>query len=595
MPFNRLFAVALIFVAAVLPFQIAWVLLPSPTFANEVIAILGWGGLLIGAGRMLTPGRHTRALQLAGIAGFVLLLTISTHVLTGLVFNPTTGLIWTFYIASAGACLVLAYAFASDSRRDQWIDWFAWCWLAGGSLAVAAELLQYLQISTNPFFISPLNTPGRMYGNIRQPNHLATFLATCIVGTGWLHYRGRLSILSATLGVATLSAGVVLTSSRTGLLVLAVLFLIAVWLTRHITNLRRRIWLFPVWIVGLNSALISLDKAKILPFFGAERTGSTIIRIAENTGSRIELWTNSMFLIRENWLFGVGFGQFQFHYLLSDVPVEFPIPFNNAHSLPLHLAVEFGLPVTVLILGLLAAAFFSARSALKSPAGLFAVLLLIPVGFHSLFEFPLWYAYFLFPSAAAFGLYLGMSADQPAKRIMLEAGKEKNAPPESTGSKFFLFAGMAIISLVLVALTHYLALAAIYKPGGTGDSFEERMETSRKAFLYAPWVKHSLLTSNRMESATPERWRQLVPLFDKAARFYMDDIFLYRYTVALTYSGDLERAKRTANALGLMQSPFIFKLLEYCQARPESEFKALAAFVSNPVHMTRSAKNFSAQ
>jgi hypothetical protein len=98
-----------------------------------------------------------------------------------------------------------------------------------------------------------------------------------------------------------------------------------------------------------------------------------------------------------------------------------------------------------------------------------------------------------------------------------------------------------------------------------------------------------------MESATPERWRQLVPLFDKAARFYMDDIFLYRYTVALTYSGDLERAKRTANALGLMQSPFIFKLLEYCQARPESEFKALAAFVSNPVHMTRSAKNFSAQ
>jgi len=37
------------FMAAALPYQIAMVILPSPTFLNELVALLGWSALIIAA------------------------------------------------------------------------------------------------------------------------------------------------------------------------------------------------------------------------------------------------------------------------------------------------------------------------------------------------------------------------------------------------------------------------------------------------------------------------------------------------------------------------------------------------------------------
>jgi O-Antigen ligase/Virulence factor membrane-bound polymerase, C-terminal/Protein glycosylation ligase len=468
------------------------------------------------------------------------------------------------------------------------MDLLALSWTIGCGLSIAAELVQFLQVSVHPYLVAPLRDAGRMYGNIRQPNHLATFLSTGLVAVAWLFYRKRVNLFWAAVAIAGISAGVALTSSRTGLVSMGVLFLCGVLLTRRIPFVRLVVWFFPIWIFGVVWVAVALAEADVLPYFGITRTGGTFTNLAENSGARFELWANTLSIIRENWVLGTGFGQFQFYYLLSDIPIEFPTAFNNAHNLPLHLATEFGVPITLLVVVLLGRSLYLSRSALRDSLGRTGLLFLVPVAVHSLFEFPLWYAYFLLPASAIFGGIVGRGGEG-ARTDTVQNLPGSDRPPRG---KILVFGGLATIGCLFVAVAHYLALGAIYKPGGAGDTLEERRETAKRAFIYGHWINNSIATSILLENPSEEQVKRLLPMFDQAARFNMDELFLYRYTLVLMHNNQYERAKRTAYALGLRQSPFVFKLKAYCDGRPEPEFKALSAFLAEPTSMRVSAKDF---
>ena len=80
--------------------------------------------------------------------------------------------------------------------------------------------------------------------------------------------------------------------------------------------------------------------------FGAETRFSTN---GDVSSSRFAIWSNTLALIRAHPWSGVGFGEFNFAWTLTpfpDRPVAF---FDHTHNLALHLAVELGIPLTLVV------------------------------------------------------------------------------------------------------------------------------------------------------------------------------------------------------------------------------------------------------
>ena len=130
----------------------------------------------------------------------------------------------------------------------------------------------------------------------------------------------------------------------------------------------------------------------------------------EDCGSRLMLWSNVLHPITEKPWLGWGWGEFDFaHFItLCNQPRFYDI-LDNAHNLPLHLAVELGLLAALLIYGgftwwVLRRKPWAERHATRQMAlAVIAVITVITVILlHSMLEYPLWYGRFRWrlPSAS---------------------------------------------------------------------------------------------------------------------------------------------------------------------------------------------------
>ena len=142
---------------------------------------------------------------------------------------------------------------------------------------------------------------------------------------------------------------------------------------------------------------------------------------AEGTcGSRLILWGNVLHLIAQKPWLGWGWGDLAWaHYSTLYPGARFCYILDNAHNLPLHLAVSLGIPAAVLICMLLAfLALLACPWSEQNPARQMAWCVLLVIGVHSLVEYPLWYG--PFQTAALICLWLlwvtrkGRSPAQPA-------------------------------------------------------------------------------------------------------------------------------------------------------------------------------------
>jgi hypothetical protein len=122
--------------------------------------------------------------------------------------------------------------------------------------------------------------------------------------------------------------------------------------------------------------------------------------------SRLTLWRNVLHLIGQRPWLGWGWGELDYAHFITLYPgPRFCEILDNAHNLPLHLAVELGIPAALLICG--SATWMVVRvkpwreiDPMRQMA--WAVLALILL--HSMLEYPLWYG----PFQLAVGLSLGL-------------------------------------------------------------------------------------------------------------------------------------------------------------------------------------------
>jgi len=295
--------------------------------------------------------------------------------------GPMTALVpWLVALAAVAGLLGLQ-ALWQPQRHVNGSGW-PWAaasgWLLAGALSSAIALIQYFGLSAS---LSPwINTTplGEAFGNLPQP------------ASERLQYAWRSGVLGLAL---LLGIGNAVSSSRTGLFQ-AMLLLALVW---HWGGLRRPA--IRQVVIGFVSAYVL--ALLVLPFMVGLSPWSSGAWARLHTGdavcfSRITLWRNVLTLIAEHPWFGWGWGELDFaHYItLYDGP-RFCDILDNAHNLPLHLAVELGVPTALALCGLLTVWVLRARPWAETDATRqLAWSVLAVVGLHSLLEYPLWYGPF---------------------------------------------------------------------------------------------------------------------------------------------------------------------------------------------------------
>jgi O-antigen ligase len=314
-------------------------------------------------------------------------------------------------LGSAVVLVALAAGAGAWAVREGEVRIVARAWWIAAALSAAFALLQYFALA-GPFapWVS-VTEAGTAYANLRQRNQFATLTAIGMAALLWETRGGARVAIMAPLA-AWLAIGNAASGSRTGLVELLVLIALALaWPGRSRAQ---------AVVAGTALGTYALAAAA-LPWLLLSLTGAEGVSLWERVsapgacGSRSVLWSNVADLIRERPWVGWGWGELDFaHFSTLYAGPRFCDILDNAHDLPLHLAVEFGLPVAVLICGAVLYAALRARPWREmDSARQLAWSVVTLVAMHSLLEYPLWYS----PFQIAVGVSIGMLWPQDARTL----------------------------------------------------------------------------------------------------------------------------------------------------------------------------------
>ena len=521
---------------------------PSATLINQAASIICWGAAMLvvvaplaGTGRVLW-GSDVRSLA----AGFLLALAAA------LLAAVQSGLPWSLAISDVGtiaAALIVGTAGAvvqRSGRGEFLLSSFCLGLAIAGVLSAAIGIVQvYAPNFADGTWIAKSGIPGRAVGNMRQPNHLSSLLLWGIIAVVYLGEAPKQPWRRAVVwGIAALLVfGVVLSGSRTGALGTGVLLLWGLLERRYSRSTRWLLMLMPlayfVFWLG-NSAWADYSHH----VFGGEARFSTS---GDISSSRYAIWSNTIELIKMHPWFGVGFGEFNFAWTLTpfpDRPVAF---FDHTHNLPLQLLVEMGIPLGLLVLGLLLFALYCAlRSVMPQPdrdpslppqMSSAAFMIVLMIGLHSLLEYPLWYAYFLLPTAFAFGLCLG---DPPR-------GKEPAPDSPAKEASIWRIRPLLVASLLMFAggvflLVDYMKVVAIFSVNENAPPLAQRIADGRRSMFFAHHADYAAAT-------IAEHPSQVMYAFKRAPHYLLDVRLMMAWAKALNEAGETDKARYVAQRL----------------------------------------------
>ena len=321
-------------------------------------------------------------------------------------------------VTLACAAFVLLWFKANEFFNPEMV---ALAWLVAAGLSSVMGLLQYFGGTAG---LSPWVTAtavGEAYANLRQRNQFASLTNIGLAALLWWAAQSRLRqprVLRRTGMVAVsmlLAAGNAASSSRTGLLQLLLLGgLVWIWGGWRRPETRR---LMSAAIVAYLVAALALPAFLGLNLsehgmWGRLSTGDPACN------SRITLWRNVLHLISLHPWLGWGWGELDYAHFITLYPgPRFCEILDNAHNLPLHLAVELGIPAALLMCGGLVWLVLRARPWLDTaPSRQLAWSVMAMILLHSMLEYPLWYG----PFQLALGLCLGLLWPAPVNTRLQE-------------------------------------------------------------------------------------------------------------------------------------------------------------------------------
>jgi len=624
--------------ALTVPLLLAYNTSPSTTFFNQAVTVLGWGALALwgGLGKKGTvvPPRQGRRVP-PSVGPLVACAVICGWLFWSWARGDQTPSILASSTGVIAACMVVHRTGFAVSAQGQCAAAVKGLWLAmviAGLLSALVALVQVFAPSWGDGnWIAYSSVAGRAVGNLRQPNQLSSLLLWAAIAViGWReladHCRTSAqtqatttrspgpdpvhpatSVTLSTALLALLTFAIVLTASRTGLVGVA---LLALWGLADRRLSRSSRWLLiatPVMYAIAWWGMAWWAQASEHTFGGQQRLAEGDI-----SGSRFRIWADALQLIVAHPWTGVGWGNFNFAWSLTPFPNRHTAFFDHTHNLPLQLAVELGVPMALLICGLLLWALWQAWQRARaadpaaSAAGRCAVMMIVLIGLHSLLEYPLWYAYFLLPTAFVWGFALGLPpatvelaagqqdfgrasggrGDTPvsagASESWVQAGTQgTTARPEAidqdqtaqlrrvgerttrVSSWPLAAAGALCVAGAVFSVFDYLRVADIFEVRTGAAPLEQRIEAGKRSVFFAHHAHYAAATV----SDTPG---QEMASFDIASHHLLDTRLMMAWAKAFAEVGDLDRARHLAERLREFRNPASAEFFAECdKARSE--------------------------
>lgn len=377
-------------------------------------------------------------------------------VILAIALGPAPDLLATAGLMVAAVCAWMLLGVGRRCANDTvLLRAFVWAFVAGMLINVAVAWIQFFDVEGALYPLVSINESFRPYGNLRQPNHLATYSVLGLVGVWWLFRSAHLSLHWATPLAMFAATGVAVSGSRTGFIeLLIVSFMLMMWWR---TARRGEFVVFvlaPLWAlawVELLQLVAPLLSVTIEGIRGREMASVPI---------RFMYWKEAWTLALMNPVAGVGWGNMAGARLM-ELPHIPDLPnTDNVHNTVLQLLAETGFATTALVLLPVAWSLWRLPPwRAGSDGARWAWLVIALVGLHSMLEYPLWYMNFLIPAALAFGLHMASSADRSgsAASAVLKKGWTR------------VLATLLVVASV-AAFADYARVASAFKDDGRASS-----------------------------------------------------------------------------------------------------------------------------
>lgn len=410
--------------------------------------------------------------------------------------GPTASVLPWLVSLIATIILLSSFLHASSIRPSDgmhpapsWAFVIAVAWLCASLVSSVFGLLQYFGLAS---YFSPWVSEaalGEAYANLRQRNQFASLTNIGLVSLIWLT---RSNVFQHQQWISTFAAAILACSnaasaSRTGLMqliLLSALFLIlwSGWRDKSV----RTTTATAVISYGLSTLLLPL-----LVGFGPSTYGifSRLLAGDALCASRLTLWANVRHLIAQKPWLGWGWGELDYaHYITHYDGPRFCDILDNAHNLPLHLAVELGVPVALLAcVGVICWVCYQRPWAERDITRQLAWAVLGVILLHSLLEYPLWYG----PFQVASGICICLLIKKSLLANIYSKFKSKvwGTPVLSRYIIVFLVLPCAY------ALWDYYRISQIYlEPGArTGVYRENTLAKIQASWLFSNQVKFAEL------------------------------------------------------------------------------------------------------
>lgn len=337
-------------------------------------------------------------LSLPIVSIFVVSLIPLGQVFTGTLIFAGDGWLNSLYLVGFFLSVVVGFNLgSSDNSPEKFIDSFAIALAIAAFLSALIGIRQWLGLADSDV---ELNYSGaRAYANLGQPNHLATLLCWGLIALAYLFERYKFGRITASLLASVMLFGLVITQSRTPLLI-GVSSIVFWWWQRRRFQLR----LTSMCMVGWFCAFIMVYV--LFPLLSdALMLSSQSLESRAGASARFDLWATAWKAITEGPALGYGWGQ----AIVAQIAVNDELPLQGlmfySHNLFLDILLWNGVWVGgPIVFGMVVWAV----RLLRAPPRLettFALLVVGAVFTHAMFEYPYAYAYFLLPA----GLMLGVA------------------------------------------------------------------------------------------------------------------------------------------------------------------------------------------
>lgn len=574
-----------------------------PALYNEVVASMAWGiflGALIYQLPVSTASFKKISLAIVpAMALFIFQMLVLVLQYAGGKSIPYFGPVGMglFVIMGGLLCLTLGAQMQgnllSQSFAEKVQRWAPYAMVFIGTIQMLFGWLQYLGISNYFPFISPLTVAGRAYGNLRQPNQFALLLVLSLACMLWLAESNRLQstrVRRMLLWLAVFTIGAIaLSASRAGIVFLCCM---GIWGLLELKTSKRFAFTLlcaPLLYVVFRLGFTLLSQNDILVYYGDVR-GVRGISLSESANlDRIAFWNTAVNLIAEHPLLGVGYKRFAQMAFIEGHAFVLSLHLEHAHNLLLQWALDFGLPVALILTGLLGYCFYKCMPLVRSYSGrTILFLLLIPV-LHQMVEYPLDYIYFLFPWSFLLGVALVKAsalATSTSVAVPVEISGALQPPPiksvleAKTPEQIspLVFMPLLLLVLPLFAAHDIKKILPLYDVTKTANA-SERLTRAYDTVLFSYFADYAALG---ILPPSIEHSSTQLSLAKKVSYFRFDDYVASMYARSAALNGDPCLAKAIVYKIWLMDKKTFSELKSTLAESSTPQLRALSSFTQNP-------------